>query len=105
MAGDLLDLGHDHTLRFSRWAPDRDLNPQYDGIPDVERYAATVRHLTPGGGECMGGITFAGPVQQRIEPNKQTWTVESWDPLTISPSLLCHCGDHGFIREGRWVVA
>lgn len=26
--------------------------------------------------------------------------------LTISPSLLCRtCGNHGFIRDGRWVVA
>ena len=29
----------------------------------------------------------------------------STDPLTISPSLLCRCGDHGFIREGRWIPA
>lgn len=24
---------------------------------------------------------------------------------TLSPSFLCHCGDHGFIREGKWVRA
>lgn len=29
----------------------------------------------------------------------------STDPLTISPSLLCRCGDHGFIRDGKWVAA
>lgn len=26
----------------------------------------------------------------------------SADPLTISPSLLCRCGDHGFIENGKW---
>lgn len=26
--------------------------------------------------------------------------------LTVAPSLLCRtCGNHGFIREGRWVPA
>lgn len=24
---------------------------------------------------------------------------------TLSPSFVCHCGDHGFIREGKWVRA
>jgi hypothetical protein len=29
------------------------------------------------------------------------------DPLHVEPSVLCPagCGDHGFIREGRWVGA
>jgi hypothetical protein len=107
-----LDLGHDHTLRFTSWAPDRALNPQYDGIPDVDRWGAIVSH--PNGpnpvaatstGRCEGAITFDGPVQQQVEPNRPKWTVESWDPLTLSPRLLCGCGDHGFIRNGRWVPA
>ena len=34
------------------------------------------------------------------------WTIDSMQPLTLSPSLACRvCGDHGFIREGRWVPA
>jgi hypothetical protein len=34
------------------------------------------------------------------------WQVESWEPLTLSPSILCReTGDHGFIREGKWVQA
>ena len=34
------------------------------------------------------------------------WAVESEEPLTLSPSLLCRtCGHHGFIRGGRWVPA
>jgi hypothetical protein len=31
----------------------------------------------------------------------------SEEPLTIKPSVLCPigCGDHGYIRDGRWVTA
>lgn len=46
-------------------------------------------------GRCLGGAYF-GP---------SGWTLESRDPLTISPSLACSCGDHGFIRGGQWVPA
>lgn len=114
MSAELIDLGEGHTLRFYAWGPDRDLNPQYAGIPDVERYGALVAHpARPDDGnvtcadigQCEGAITFAGEVQQRIAPRATTWTVESWDPLTLSPSLLCHCGDHGFVRAGKWVTA
>jgi hypothetical protein len=105
--GNEIDLGYDVFLRFIRWHPDRDLNPQYDGIPDVEKYGANIRHAKPDGSECNGFVTFASDVQRRIEPNcANTWTVESWEPLTLSPSVLCTmCGHHGFVREGRWVPA
>ena len=30
----------------------------------------------------------------------------SRDPLHVEPSILCAaCGDHGFIRDGKWVKA
>lgn len=103
-----IDLGDDHYLRFCRWAPDRELNPQYDGIPDVEKYCAIIDHRKPDGTQCSGTITFRGDVQQRIDPNHASWEVQNWEPLTISPSVLClaeGCGDHGFIRDGKWVRA
>ncbi len=61
-------------------------------------------------GYCTGGVTFDVPYLNpgfKIRGNNPAplWQVQSLDPLTISPSLLCHCGDHGFIREGRWVRA
>lgn len=105
-AGEWLDLGDDHALQFIQWAPDRDLNPRYADMPDVERYAAHERHKAPSGRACMGFITFDGEVAREISPDIPKWTVESWEPLTLSPSLLCRaCGDHGFIRAGRWVRA
>lgn len=29
----------------------------------------------------------------------------SRDPLTITASLLCSCGLHGFVTDGKWVSA
>lgn len=109
MAAEELDLGHDHTIEVVRWDPDLKLNPQWAHLDDrlpVERWGAIVHHLTSEGRQCGSGLTFAGPVQAEVGPVGPTWTVESWDPLTLSPSLLCRaCGDHGFIRGGRWVPA
>jgi len=99
-----IELGHDHWLRWVAWAPDRELNPQYAHLPDMPRYAAIVRHTKPDGDQCEGMITFDSPVARELERGEM-WNVASWDPLTLSPSLLCHCGDHGFIVDGRWVPA
>lgn len=34
------------------------------------------------------------------------WHVESQDPLTLTPSIVCRrCGEHGWIRNGAWVPA
>lgn len=52
--------------------------------------------ITATPGWCVGGISFGG----------DGWTLESKEPLTVSPSLLCgSCGSHGFIRNGAWVPA
>lgn len=120
-----IDLGHNHTMQFTRWEPD-DLpqNRATYGIPDgspmpvVEKWGCTVTHLTKGGQLCEGCIQFDGEWQRKSHANyveycrKQgidpplpyvAWTVKSWEPLTIWPSLLCgRCGDHGHIKQGRW---
>jgi len=114
-----IELGSDHALWFIGWRPERDLNPQYDGIPDVPRFGANVEHLKPDGRLCMACIHFDTPEVRAVEEASKRqseklgfqyheyprWQVHSWEPLTISPSLLCSCGDHGFIREGKWVKA
>jgi len=100
-----LDLGLDHVLRFTCWKPDRKLNPQYDGIPDVEKVGAIIDHPSKvDGSPCSGTILFESEVTAKIAPNNHRWKVESWEPLTLSPSILCSCGDHGFIRGGKWVL-
>lgn len=101
-----IDLGYDHWLKFFQWAPDRDLNPQYADIPDVPKAGALVAHRWRDGSWCMSGIEFDSESMRRVDPNGPKWAVESWEPLTLSPSLLCMaCGDHGFIRGGKWVPA
>ena len=52
-------------------------------------------------GLCGGSVPFIGHARD----DRPAWNVHSRDPLTLSPSLLCHCGDHGFIQQGRWVPA
>jgi hypothetical protein len=100
------DLGNGHRGEYSGWAPDRELNPHRAHLPDVEKWGLLIFHTSAETGKpCAGFVTFAGEVQREVAPNAATWDVVSWDPLTITPSVLCSCGDHGFIREGRWVRA
>lgn len=101
-----LDLGHGHILTYYPWTPNARLHPDHADLPQVERFSATVEHTRPDGKACISGVTFDGPVARQLVPLSGLWTVESWEPLTINPSLLCGgCGDHGWIREGRWVQA
>lgn len=113
-----VDLGDGHWFAFFSWSPDRSCNPQYDGIPDIARCGITVGHRKPDGTKCLGAIHFDSPTYRllvatmadadRARELAHLWTVHSFEPLTVSPSLLCraeNCGDHGFIRDGRWVRA
>lgn len=106
-----LDLGSGHVLRWSIWDPDLDFNPsikeRVQGLTFPATVGAIVSHKK-GGDSCDGFIYFDVPAAHWFNAEsvgKQYWKVEKWDPLTLSPSLLCHCGDHGFIKEGRWVPA
>lgn len=115
-----IDLGHGHIGLKYGWHPDRDLNPQLCDRPDIDWLGLTIEHpIGPGPvderhraaydnkchlGRCRGGVMFDIPGAEHFPGPK--WRVESWDPLTISPSVLCRvCGDHGFIRDGKWVPA
>lgn len=102
-----IDLGHDHIAYFTAWMPDREINPQYDGIPDVELFGLNIEHpkKSDPSQRCVGGVTFDGEVQRLIHPKVAKWTLVSDEPLHIEPSVLCSCGDHGWIRDGRWVPA
>lgn len=104
--GNVRDLGHGHQLRLVGWSPDRGLNPQFAGIPDVARYGATISHTRPDNGQPHEGmVTFDGEIQRQLSPDQARWTVVSWEPLTLTPSVLCDCGDHGYITNGEWVPA
>ena len=100
-----IDLGHSHTWHFTRWAPDRLLNPQYDGMPDEDPHGGIIDHLTPAGLLCRGVVTFDTPGARQRDPAGHFWRLVTLEPLTIEPSILCGCGDHGFVRQGKWEPA
>lgn len=78
-------IGHDHELEYF----------EIDG----ERYGATVFHKRADGTSCACSV-FWGKREAPI------WRATSITPLTLEPSIRClQCGDHGWIREGRWVPA
>lgn len=107
------DLGDGHSFSFTSWNPDDSIpsNAERFGAPapNVEKAGAIVYHSKPDGSPCWGHIYFDQPELRRFPESfsdAHMWQVQSWDPLTISPSLLCHtCGDHGFVRNGKWVRA
>ena len=93
--GAVLDLGDGHVLTFAYYKDDK-----ADGC--------SIAHKKPDGTPCDGWVAFAGRSWAiGFAPGAiTTWTVEQDDPLTLSPSVLCRsCGDHGFVRAGRWVRA
>ncbi len=92
---DTVDLGDGHTLTFASYKGEK-------------RVGASIAHKRPDGSDCDGWISFAGRAwANSFAPGAiATWTVECDDPLTLSPSVLCRgCGDHGFVRGGKWVRA
>lgn len=70
-----------------------------------ERVGAIMRHYKADGELCTANLFFDTPQARKHFAGKAAWIVKRWDPLTLEPSLVCHCGDHGFIRNGKWVKA
>jgi len=111
-----LDLGDGHELWFLEWDPDRDLNSQWKDLPPIapgEHCVAFIAHpagpsaekwkeTEVGEGRCFSAIHFDIPRMRRAWQGVNLWAVTNWEPLTVWPSILCHCGDHGFITEGKW---
>lgn len=86
------DLGHGVRIAFTTWH-------EHDPVGLIEE------HTDPTGHRCGGGILFDLPGVREAFPNRPVWTLVTVDPLTITPSLLCDCGHHGWIKNGRWEPA
>lgn len=44
-----------------------------------------------------------GRAQATLPLGANGWTVQQREPLTVTPSILCHgCQLHGWITDGRW---
>jgi hypothetical protein len=106
-----VDLGSGFAYTKVSWRPDRSLNPQYDGIPDVEDMGVLLWHTSEDGtAEVVGMVTFDLPSVRRIPGIRQVfWSVISLDPLHVEPSIQTYTRTsppqpefHGYIRQGRW---
>lgn len=100
MTAPRVDLGHGHWLEFTA----------HYGDDSGQRCGAIVYHpIKPDDQTCAWRNLCGGYISFDIPANagetRAKWQVVQMEPLTLSPSLACHCGDHGFIREGRWVPA
>lgn len=63
-------------------------------------------HLHPSTGKLCGGFVAFDVQSEWLTPGVHKWTVNSYDPLDLSPSLQCGvCNHHGYIRNGEWVPA
>lgn len=109
-----IDLGYGHRLRFAEWSPDLSIPANAERYGDIaDQFPVTagaiVEHDMPVSdrfpeGHCEGYINFDLPLV-REHFSGPYWQVVTWEPLTLSPSLQCHCGDHGYIRDSVWVPA
>lgn len=87
-----VDIGSGATITLHQWGG------QIVGLTEA--------HKDKGGNVCMGYVRFEGTRGGYGSDNAAKWKVESVSPLTLSPSILCRtCGNHGFIRQGKWVFA
>jgi hypothetical protein len=50
---------------------------------------------------CGGTLWFNVPEA----PEGPKWDVIKRSPLTLTPSIACSCGMHGFVTDGKWVDA
>jgi hypothetical protein len=87
--GDYVDLGDGHWYAFYT------CDGACSGGPS-QHHGIIQPHLRSDGTWCCGSAMFTGH-------GRVTWELHSLEPLDMSPSLLCSCGDHGFIRQGKWV--
>lgn len=101
-----IDLGHDHWARFMGHGGEG-VTKNGQPVPWTEKYGLSVIHRCTKTKSGWDGGFVAFDIPENTEGDaRPKWKVESWAPLTLSPSLLQRgCGDHGFIRGGQWVPA
>lgn len=89
-----IDLGHGHVAK-----PTQNREGEHLG------YVIDHPNAKDPSKQC-GGVVYLKGKSAPYGEGKDEWDLVSLDPLTLSPSVLCvTCGDHGFVREGKWVPA
>lgn len=71
----------------------------HDG--EVHEDGVVLRHLARGVARCSAYFAWCQPM-----PGRPLYVLESRNPLTVTPELVCpRCGLKGQIRDGEWVAA
>ena len=89
-----LDLGDGHWIDWT----------SYKG----ERCGGIITHTSTKteSGLCSGSFWTDDRYHKDAGRTGPVWQLSgTQEKPTLAPSFLCHCGDHGFIRDGRWVRA
>jgi hypothetical protein len=90
-----IDIGHGVKIAFVT-------NGAGEEIGILEEHPAVTESAAMLDGRCCGSVFWSVPEGDQ----RPTWQLVSRDPLTLSPSLLCRvCGNHGWIRNGKWEPA
>lgn len=86
-------LDHDHWISETHHAK----SCGRDGVSGF-----LILHITADGRGCEGSV----PACPTCSRSGACWEMSgAGETLTLSPSVLCVDGDHGFVREGKWVPA
>lgn len=108
-----VEIGEGFSYVFFAFDPDRDLNPQYENVPNVDRAGVSIKR----NGETVGACWFDTPETRAIPwtEERKFWTLVSEEPLHIEPSIQMYRWDpatkthipthHGYIRGDQWVWA
>lgn len=105
---DAIDLGNGHWARLFIEGDNPDSRTY---VSPADAPAAGFFHVHPSKGQadipegepCAGTVTFGDP--GRDSKGRAHWQLHSLDPLHVEPSILCSCGRHGYVRDGKWVEA
>ena len=92
-----VDLGQDVYVMFTHHSAEH-----YPEAPNPSGGFLIHRKPENPNGYCLGAFRWWTPPG---EANRPTWQLHSLEPMDLTPSFRCHCGFHGFIRQGRWVEA
>lgn len=100
------DIGHGVSIETYVWEDSGPVAGVIVNHPHGHCDACGRPEATKPGEKCVGSVIFDTPEnRQRMPGHKAFWTVESLEPLTLSPSIRCGCGHHGWIQNGKWVPA
>lgn len=73
-----------------------------------ERIGGILMHPEPKNenGECWGSFWFKQNEKLFAKDSRPLWDFNGdYENPTLSPSFQCHCGFHGWVKDGKWIQA